>query len=89
MNNQNFSVRQEIENTLEKLTRVGDALLANAPALSASEGVIASTLLSDVTAKTMLLQNALPLLDRISEAEALEMTHELIAESNAIHAHFC
>jgi hypothetical protein len=89
MNNQNFSVKQEIENTLEKLAFVGDALLANAPALSHDEGVIASTLLSDVTVKTMLLQNALPLMDRISEDEALNMTHELIAESNLIHAHFC
>lgn len=89
MNNQNFSVKQEIEHTLQKLAVVGNALLANAPALSASEGIIAATVLRDITTKTMLLNNALPVVNRISEAEALDMTHELIAESNLIHAHFC
>lgn len=89
MNNQNLSVRQEIEHTLKKLAIIGHALRANAPTLSHDEGVIASTLLSDITTKTMLLNNALSLVDRISNADAWEMTHELVAESNLIHAHFC
>ena len=83
-----LKAREVIENTLAKLESVGEAIMENSTQLSEAEDATAKALLSDITTKTLLLNDALRVVDKITQEEAIEMTHELIAESLSIYSHF-
>lgn len=82
------SVEDVIRQTMNKISETGNLILDSLPNLDEEAQEQAEITISDLAVKTLLLEDALVLVDVVSRDTAIEMTQELISESLSICSHF-
>ena len=82
------SVTDVIRSVLVKLENVGNSILANANELTVDEEANAKLVLADISKKTVLLEEAIPVVAQIDREAAIAMTHDLVSASLAVYSHF-